>query len=175
MIKRIDFTVDNISDIVAKLSQEDLINFLKEYDSYVQDSYVNLDEGSTPVCTVEFFNNAYPLILEEDYDDLAFIDDVEKMIDFLSITKEEFLQQYSYLSEEEYDVTKDKFDKDKVEVLADLYRQAENIYLEEINDRSTGLSITSDEMKTVLTAYVIDNLTQAEREELSDLCNDMGC
>lgn len=35
----------------------------------------------------------------------SFIDDQEKMIDFFTITKEEFLNFYSYLTEEEYEAT----------------------------------------------------------------------
>ena len=34
-----------------------------------------------------------------------FVDDGEKMRDFFDLTKEEFLESYSYLTEEEYDVT----------------------------------------------------------------------
>lgn len=34
-----------------------------------------------------------------------FADDEEKMIDFYTLTKEEFLTSYSYLTEEEYDMT----------------------------------------------------------------------
>lgn len=34
-----------------------------------------------------------------------FISDDEKMLDFINLSKEEFLQSYSYLSEEEYDAT----------------------------------------------------------------------
>ena len=39
---------------------------------------------------------------------MSFIDDKEKMIDFYAITKDEFLQSYSYLTEEEYDETMNK-------------------------------------------------------------------
>ena len=35
----------------------------------------------------------------------TFIDDQEKLRDFWELTKEEFLQSYSYLTEEEYDTT----------------------------------------------------------------------
>lgn len=34
-----------------------------------------------------------------------FADDEEKMVDFKILTKEEFLFSYSYLTEEEYDMT----------------------------------------------------------------------
>ena len=35
-----------------------------------------------------------------------FIDDVAKMDDFKELNKKEFLESYSYLTEEEYDITK---------------------------------------------------------------------
>ena len=35
----------------------------------------------------------------------AFNDDSEKMYDFYNMTKEQFLDSYSYLTEEEYDAT----------------------------------------------------------------------
>ena len=38
---------------------------------------------------------------------VPFVDDEEKMKDFFELTKEEFLESYSYLTEEEYDATAD--------------------------------------------------------------------
>ena len=35
----------------------------------------------------------------------SFLNDRDKMQDYLALTKEEFLQSYSYLTEEEYDIT----------------------------------------------------------------------
>ena len=35
-----------------------------------------------------------------------FCDDTEKMVDFINLSKEEFLESYSYLTEEEYEATK---------------------------------------------------------------------
>lgn len=45
---------------------------------------------------------------EMQYEELevSFIDDEEKMIDFFTTTKEQFLKFYSYLTEEEYETTK---------------------------------------------------------------------
>lgn len=37
---------------------------------------------------------------------MSFINDQEKMIDFFTTTKDEFLNFYSYLTEEEYEATK---------------------------------------------------------------------
>jgi hypothetical protein len=47
------------------------------------------------------------------YSNENFIDDEEKMVDFFELTKEEFLESYSYLTEEEYDNTKELVDKRK--------------------------------------------------------------
>lgn len=38
-------------------------------------------------------------------DELCFVGDHEKMVDFAELTKDEFLDSYSYLTEEEYDAT----------------------------------------------------------------------
>ena len=40
--------------------------------------------------------------MENIYKDADFIDDEEKMYDFVRLTKEEFLSSYSYLTEDEY-------------------------------------------------------------------------
>lgn len=56
---------------------------------------------------------------------IPFIDDEEKMRDFKELTKEEFLQTYSYLTEEEYDAT-----QGATYILTELY----NIMLEERSD-----------------------------------------
>ena len=39
---------------------------------------------------------------------MSFTDDEEKMKDFYILSKEEFLQSYSYLTELEYDLTKEE-------------------------------------------------------------------
>ena len=42
-----------------------------------------------------------------------FTDDKEKMKDFLTLDKKRFLEMYSYLTEEEYNLTKNKLNKQK--------------------------------------------------------------
>lgn len=49
-------------------------------------------------------------VVRERYTD--FTDDKEKMKDFFALTKEEFLDSYSYLTEEEYDLTREAVDED---------------------------------------------------------------
>ena len=43
-----------------------------------------------------------------------FTDDKEKMRDFSELTKEEFLESYSYLTEEEYELTKKTVERNKM-------------------------------------------------------------
>ena len=54
-----------------------------------------------------FAIDEHNLIGFNEFKDGNFIDDKEKMRDFRQLTKEEFLQSYSYLTEEEYDNTKE--------------------------------------------------------------------
>ena len=42
-----------------------------------------------------------------------FCDDEEKMIDFRHLTKRQFLKSYSYLTEEEYNLTRAKTNRDE--------------------------------------------------------------
>jgi len=48
---------------------------------------------------------------EEHYE--SFIDDKEKILDFFEMNKEDFLESYSYLTEEEYDLTMEDVKKKK--------------------------------------------------------------
>lgn len=48
---------------------------------------------------------------DEKYLKQSFLDDGEKLVDFFKLTKEEFLKSYSYLTDEEYEATKDAINK----------------------------------------------------------------
>jgi hypothetical protein len=41
------------------MSPQELMDFIKAYDEYVQEFYENHDESSTPVCVAEFYDNDY--------------------------------------------------------------------------------------------------------------------
>ena len=43
-----------------------------------------------------------------------FCDDAEKMRDFRNLTKQEFLESYSYLAEEEYNLTRAKVNNEQI-------------------------------------------------------------
>lgn len=120
--------------------------------------------------------------LDEDEDVGTFETDLEKMVDLLEAVMsednasayDEFLRSYSYLTENELDNTVKLIN---AEVLADLYRQAENYYIEELNGRPTGLAITSDTAKSTIVKYVYDSglVSKAEQKEFEELCEAMAC
>ena len=112
----------------------------------------------------------------------TFETDLEKMVDLLEAVMsednasayDEFLRSYSYITENELDDTVGLID---AEVLADLYRQAENYYIEELNGRPTGLAITSEQAKSTIVKYVYDSglMSKGEQREFEELCEAMAC
>lgn len=75
----------------------------REYFNGVEQSSHNLYE------MLKDINNSMPKKMQIGCDklmeSLPFTDDEEKMVDFMNLTKEEFLESYSYLTETEYDAT----------------------------------------------------------------------
>ena len=112
----------------------------------------------------------------------TFETDLEKMVDLLEAVMsednasayDEFLRSYSYITENELDDTVGLID---AEVLADLYRQAENYYIEEMNGRPTGLAITSEMAKDTISRYVYQSglISKGEQREFEECCKAMGC
>ena len=106
----------------------------------------------------------------------TFINDIEKMSDLLQAITEDnisgFLKSYFYLTKEEVDNTIKEIN---AESLAELFRQAENYYIEELNDRETGLSITSEQAKTSVTNYVYSKLSKEEQKDFEDYCYNIAC
>lgn len=59
----IEYT-DDLAVFDEQWDQEELKDFLYQYNKYVMQYYENHDAGSHPVCMVEFFNNDYQLLEE---------------------------------------------------------------------------------------------------------------
>lgn len=81
---------------------------------------------------------------------LSFINDEEKMYDFVRMDREDFLNFYSYLTEEEYDATLNdyrKYSNDAVDV-------ANNFY-----DWLIDLEYASKEDKEEDLAYMVEDFT----------------
>ena len=63
---------------------------------------------------------------------MAFLNDVRKMINFISLTREDFLLRYNYMSSLEYDITNDLF-YSNLQVNTDrLKHQIDQIYQQDI-------------------------------------------
>ena len=54
----IEYT-DDLVEFDEQWNDESLKDFIYQYNKYVMAFYENHDEGSQPVCMVEFFNNDY--------------------------------------------------------------------------------------------------------------------
>lgn len=76
-----------------------------------------------------------------------FVDDLEKMKDFFKITKEEFLDSYSYVNESEYDATAEKVTKEniKFEDLFSLKQYTVKFDFSVWFDRNFSIEATSQE------------------------------
>lgn len=54
-------------------------------------------------------------------------------------------------------------------------RRAENVHIENLNGRDTGLAITGEQLKEAINDYACQHLTEEELEEYEDICNSMAC
>ena len=120
-------------------------------------------------------------IIEDDTKGI-FIDDLEKMCDLLEASMAEdtqqayddFLNSYSYLTQNELDDTIKEINGIS---LAYLLRQAENANIEEMNGRPTGLAITSEQAKTTITNYVYNSglCSKADIKDFEEVASSMAC
>lgn len=111
--------------------------------------------------------------------------DTEKLFDLLHLSKEDFLQSYTYIHEVDYEQTLNMFkvndhkteeeNEEVIDNLACLLRGAENMYIEELNGRDTGLNVTGSQFKEVLFDYVAKTLNSKQKELFEELCYDMAC
>lgn len=112
----------------------------------------------------------------------TFLTDVDKAYDFLELSKEEFLQSYSYLTEEEYEEANKEFTSDVTGSLAELMRDAENMLIEEntyFDNEDTNpykyANITGEQLKDRVYSYATSHLSEEEMQEFQETCEDMGC
>ena len=112
-----------------------------------------------------------------------FLDDLDKMYDLLTISKEEFLQSYSYINEESYNLALADIipidetiesNETQLDNLANLCRRAENLYIEEINDRPTDWNVLGSQLKEAIYDFVRNNFTKEQQEVFNEYCNDLA-
>ena len=112
-----------------------------------------------------------------------FLDDLDKMYDLLTISKEEFLESYSYINEESYDLTLADIkpidetaenNETQIDNMANLCRRAENLYIEELNGRKTSWNVLGSQLKEAIYDFVRNNYTEAQQDLFNDYCNDLA-
>lgn len=96
-----DYTIHDIAKAVDNMSDEQFIEFFRELYSLS-----NKKEAENSCEISHWIDECLNEIETKEEEILSFHDDREKMIDFLELSKEEFLTSYSYLTEEEYKATK---------------------------------------------------------------------
>ena len=106
----------------------------------------------------------------------SFITDTRLMYDFLQMTYAQFINEHN-VTPQTYAMTMREFIDDKAGTLADLMRVAENMYIEELNERDTYkyLPFTSKDLKNTVVTYANVRISLQEYEEFCELCNSMGC
>ena len=112
-----------------------------------------------------------------------FLWDIDKMYDLLTLTKEEFLQSYLYLAEAEYDLTLSlimptskelQANEDQICTLGDLLREAENLYIEELNERPTAWNVKGSELKEAVYDFAKKYYTEEQQTMFEGYCSNMG-
>ena len=112
-----------------------------------------------------------------------FLWDNDKMYDLLTVTKEVFLNKYLYVSEKDYDLTLSLIkpststvedNEEKISNLADLCREAENLYIEELNGRSTDWVVLGSQLKEAIYDFARENYSEAQQELFNEYCSNMG-
>ena len=110
------------------------------------------------------------------------MNDLDKVYDFLQLSKWEFLQSYSYLKEEDYNLTLEELNEDRVRTLALLMRDSENMLIEENTEMGSEednpyrqWNITGEQLKSAVYCYVMEHLTKEEQQEFEEFCIGMAC
>ena len=111
-----------------------------------------------------------------------FLNDIDKMYDFMELSKDEFLNSYSYLDGQEYELTYRKFVSDLPTNLAYFMRDAENMLIEEntyFDNEDTNpykqWNVSGEQLKSRVYEYAQAHLSKEEMQEFQDICDGMAC
>lgn len=168
----------NLTDFILYLRDRDVIEIAEHVTlfSNVQKTITQLHKDWLEVAKNEVQDINTPITAN-------FLDDLDKMYDLLTITKEEFLQSYSYINEESYDLTladvkpvDDTIENNETQInnLANLCRRAENLYIEELNDRPTSWNVLGSQLKEAIYDFVRNNYTETQQDMFNEYCNELA-
>tara|TARA_Y100000361_G_scaffold91038_1_gene81097 strand:- start:242 stop:577 length:336 start_codon:yes stop_codon:yes gene_type:complete len=103
-----------------------------------------------------------------------FTDDEEKMKDFLVLDKKRFLEMYSYLTEEEYNLTKNKLNKQKQ--IGGGMKTFNITFVEETKSQVRIKAETLEKAKEIVNSgdFSGDEIIDRDHFEITDACEDEG-
>lgn len=108
----------------------------------------------------------------------TFINDIELMTDLLTLMVENPDNWFEKFAKSHQRYTQNEIEDTVKEIsgqsLADLYRIAENMHIEEMNGRDTGLVIDSQTAKDAI-VLALSLLPDVESRAFEDACESMGC
>ena len=108
----------------------------------------------------------------------TFINDIELMTDLLTLIVENPNNFFEKFAKSHPRYTQNEIEDTVHEIngmsLAYLYRTAENMHIEEMNGRETGLKIDSETAKTAI-INAVNTLPECEADEFNEACKSMGC
>lgn len=194
------FKVGNTAVIGLSTEDEDLNNFLDTYGNRIVITEIEKEDGELTgnFWGVQLTHKVHcPFHLEfmditnidetnYDINEIVghdFLDDLDKVYDLLIISKEEFLQSYSYMTEQEYDWTLASIkpitdevegNEDQIDTLANLCRRAENLYIEEINDRPTSWNVLGSQLKEAIYDFARNNFSEEQQDLFNEYCTELA-
>lgn len=194
------FKVGNTAVIGLSTEDEDLNNFLDTYGNRIVITEIEEEDGELTGnfwgvqlthkvhCPFHLEFMDITNIDETNYDinevvGQDFLDDLDKVYDLLTISKEEFLQSYSYMTEQEYDWTLASIkpitdevegNEEQIDTLANLCRRAENLYIEEINDRKTSWNVLGSQLKEAIYDFARNNFSEEQQDLFNEYCTELA-
>lgn len=109
----------------------------------------------------------------------TFEDDIDKLYDLLIINKEEFLQTYQYIHEQDYINTFDMFyiyqngteeeNESIIQNVVKLFFIAESMHLDELNGRIHNWNVTGEQLKKAICGHVEGTFNKEQKEKFYEL------
>lgn len=108
-----DALLESLNELLAYLELKDVCEISKDRYDMIQLTEILPKEKNANQNEENKADEVLSSKVKEDKQKPSFIDDKEKMRDFFLLSKDEFLASYSYLTEEEYNNTKEKVKEER--------------------------------------------------------------
>jgi len=168
-------------NIVVEENEDMLTVFNQYFEDFDIDSEVELHRQDKNYCdnfTIRESVKDFEDFVNEWKEKPNFINDKEKMRDYLILSKEEFLKSYSYLTDEEYESTREElqvnedwrmiFNNGMLEIDTDIYGEENLKYLIELDNLLLQLKDLVNEERFEFNTAETDNLLYRLRLKIKE-------